>query len=120
MRGRTLEMASQVEDASLDYLYIDGDHTLRGITIDLQLMPAKVKEGGFIAGDDFMHNIWQIGGKNYSPCEVFPYAMYYAEAAGLKFYTLPMNQFLMYNDGNGHSIVDKYNYTKLKPKQIYL
>ena len=35
LRGRTKDVIEQIPDESLDFAYIDGDHTLRGITIDL-------------------------------------------------------------------------------------
>ena len=37
LRGRTSEVAAMIPDASLDFAYIDGDHTLRGVTIANQL-----------------------------------------------------------------------------------
>ena len=50
LRGRTKEVIDQVPDNSLDFAYIDGDHTLRGITIDLMNVLPKIKEGGIIGG----------------------------------------------------------------------
>ncbi|MEO0338135.1 MAG: riboflavin synthase, partial [Bacteroidota bacterium] len=35
LRGKTTEVINKIKDNSLDFVYIDGDHTLRGITIDL-------------------------------------------------------------------------------------
>ena len=35
LRGRTSAVIDQIPDQSLDFAYIDGDHTLRGITVDL-------------------------------------------------------------------------------------
>jgi hypothetical protein len=35
LRGRTKEVIDDIPDNSLDFAYIDGDHTLRGITVDL-------------------------------------------------------------------------------------
>ena len=34
-RGKTTEVARGIRDEELDFCYIDGDHTLKGITIDL-------------------------------------------------------------------------------------
>ena len=48
LRGTTLEAVAEVPDASLDLAYIDGDHTLRGITIDLIAWYPKLKPGGLI------------------------------------------------------------------------
>jgi Methyltransferase domain len=35
LRGRTAEVIDQITDGELDLAYIDGDHTLKGITVDL-------------------------------------------------------------------------------------
>lgn len=42
-----------IPDGSLDWVYIDGDHTLEGVTTDLWLALKKVRVGGIIAGDDY-------------------------------------------------------------------
>ena len=46
LRLPTKEAVKQIEDASLDFVYIDGDHTLRGITIDLISILPKIKKVG--------------------------------------------------------------------------
>ena len=53
LRGKTTEVINDIKDNSLDFIYIDGDHTLKGITIDLINLWPKVKDNGFIVGDDF-------------------------------------------------------------------
>ena len=35
LRGLTKKMARRIPNRTLDFAYVDGDHTLRGITIDL-------------------------------------------------------------------------------------
>lgn len=40
-----MDAIDAVADGSLDFAYIDGDHTLRGITLDLLKTYSKVKEG---------------------------------------------------------------------------
>jgi hypothetical protein len=118
IRATTKNAKKKIKNGSLDFVYIDGDHTLRGITIDLNAMLPKVRKYGFIGGDDFTKTIWQHGDK-YSPTEVFPYAIYFAEANDLKIYTLPYNQFLIFNDSDGFDIIDYGNYSNLTPIQIY-
>ncbi|QYK41965.1 MAG: class I SAM-dependent methyltransferase [Paracoccaceae bacterium] len=44
---------SALPDASLDWVYIDGNHNEPFISRDLELCLAKVKPDGIIAGDDF-------------------------------------------------------------------
>ena len=94
LRGRTSEVSDRLPDEGLDFVYVDGDHTLRGVTIDLLRTLPKVREGGWIAGDDFSPSIWQHG-VEYEPTLVFPFAVHFAEAVGMRIYGLPRNQFLL-------------------------
>ena len=94
LRGTTVEVIDRVPDETLDFAYIDGDHTLRGITIDLARVYPKLCTGGWIGGDDFAPSIWQHD-QAYEPTLVFPYAVHFAEAAGVPIYALPHNQFLI-------------------------
>ena len=94
LRGRTTEVIDQIPDACLDFAYIDGDHTLRGITADLVRVYPKVREGGLIGGDDFTRSIWQHGAE-FEPTLVFPFAVYFAEAVGSRIFGLPHGQFLI-------------------------
>jgi hypothetical protein len=94
LRGRTTEVIDQIPNDSLDFAYIDGDHTLRGITVDLCRVYGKVCDGGWIGGDDFSRSIWQHGPK-FEPTLVFPFAVYFAEATGVRIYGLPHAQFLI-------------------------
>ncbi len=106
LRGRTVDVADQIPDRSLDFAYIDGDHTLRGITVDLVRLYPKVREGGFIGGDDFCRSIWQHD-ERFEPTLVFPMAVYFAEAVGARVYALPHQQFLMQKcTGGRHEFVD--------------
>lgn len=94
LRGSVKEMVSEIPDESLDMVYIDGDHTLRGITIDLIKVAPKIKEGGYILGDDFTVSPWQHP-KSFEPTLVFPFSVYFAEAMGFSIAALPFNQFIM-------------------------
>jgi predicted O-methyltransferase YrrM len=57
-RQRSVEALSQFADGHLDWIYIDGDHTLHAVLSDLHLARRKVKPGGFIAGDDYGLGGW--------------------------------------------------------------
>ena len=94
LRGKTTEVMNEIPDESLDFIYVDGDHTLRGITVDLLKAYPKVREGGWIAGDDFSQTIWQHH-THFEPTLVFPFALYFAEAMDVSVYGLPYNQFLI-------------------------
>lgn len=117
LRGRTIEVISEIENESLDFGYIDADHTLRGITIDLINIFPKIKANGFIAGDDFNDSIWQHNSA-FEPTLVFPFAVHFAEAMNLPIYGLPHNQFLIEKSNIGFEFIDltkcKYSDTSLR------
>ena len=94
LQGRTKDIIDEIDDESLDFVYIDGDHTLRGITMDLILILPKIRPGGLIAGDDFSLSPWQHSAK-YEPTLVCPFAVYFAEAMNLPIQALPHEQFLI-------------------------
>ena len=94
LRGRTKDVISDITDGSLDFAYIDGDHTLRGITIDLIKLLPKMREGGLIGGDDFTNNAW-LHGSQFEPSLVCPFGIYFAEAMDLPIVALPFNQFII-------------------------
>ena len=101
LRGKTTEVIDNIPDNSLDLAYIDGDHTLKGITIDLIRVFPKIKAGGYIGGDDFCPGVLQHF-PQFEPTLVFPFAIYFAEAVSARIYTLPYEQFIIEKtvDGN--------------------
>jgi hypothetical protein len=95
LRGKTTEVIDQIEDGELDFAYIDGDHTLRGVAVDLIRVYPKIRTGGFVGGDDFSRTIWSHK-TNFEPTLVFPFAVYFAEAVGATIYSLPNIQFCIH------------------------
>lgn len=53
LKGKSSEIVLQFEDESLDFIYIDADHSYEGCLQDLNLWYPKVKKGGVIAGHDW-------------------------------------------------------------------
>lgn len=49
------EIAPTIPDGSLDFVFIDGDHSYEGCSKDIALWISKVKPGGFISGHDYDH-----------------------------------------------------------------
>lgn len=49
----SIEALKDFEDESLDFVYIDGNHTLPYITMDIFGWERKVKKGGIISGHDY-------------------------------------------------------------------
>lgn len=105
LKGRTIEVINEIPNNSLDFIYIDGDHTLKGISVDLISVWKKLKQNGFIAGDDFCPSIWQHN-INYEPTLVFPFALYFAEAMNTTIYALPYNQFLISKEEDGFRFIN--------------
>lgn len=54
IQGRASEIAKQFRDNSLDMVYIDGDHSYESVKEDILVWMPKVKQGGYIAGHDFI------------------------------------------------------------------
>jgi hypothetical protein len=107
MRGRTTDVIAEISNESLDFAYIDGDHTLRGITIDLIKIWPKIRSGGFIGGDDFTTTPWQHDLK-FEPTMVCPFSIYFAESMNVPIAALEHGQFLIQkNNDVGFSFIDK-------------
>lgn len=92
LRGTTTEVIDEISDESLDVVYVDGDHTLRGIAIDLIRAYPKVRPGGILGGDDYTATIWQHA-DTFEPTLVCPFAAYFAESQGAPIVVLPHSQF---------------------------
>lgn len=52
IRGFSQDVSDQVEDNSLDFVFIDGDHSFEGCARDIRHYAPKVKKGGWITGHD--------------------------------------------------------------------
>lgn len=118
LRDECKNICNEIPDESLDVVYIDGDHTLRGITIDLHMMLPKVKPGGIISGDDLAKNIFRHG-PSYSPTQVFPYVLYFAECHNFEIHLLPVMQFIMIKKETQYKVYDYDNYNNLSLSDIY-
>lgn len=57
LHGKSTDLADQIADESLDYIFIDGDHSYQAVVDDMEKYFSKVKKGGIFAG----HDIWVPG-----------------------------------------------------------
>jgi hypothetical protein len=89
LRGTTIE----VELPQVDLTYVDGDHTLRGIAIDLIRAWPKTT---WLGGDDY-GGIWQHGSE-FEPSMVCPFAANFAEAVDTPFQVFG-DQYLIGGEG---------------------
>ena len=53
MRLYSMDAVKHFKDNSLDFVYIDGDHSFQSVTNDIYEWSKKVKVGGIISGDDY-------------------------------------------------------------------
>ena len=100
LRGTTTERADELPDGGIDLAYVDGDHTLRGVAIDLVALWPKIRPGGVLAGDDFVPSAWQHGVR-FEPTFVFPFAVHFAEAAGAPILAAGHGQFAILKPADG-------------------
>jgi Methyltransferase domain len=108
LRGRTIDVIDAISDEALDIAYIDGDHTLRGISIDLIRTYPKIRPGGILGGDDYTRSIWQHS-EDFEPTLVCPFAAYFAESQAAPIVILPHNQFAIVKPneaGNHFRVID--------------
>ena len=51
------EIADNFIDGTIDFVYIDGEHSYEAVKRDIELYLPKIKDGGIIAGHDY-HESW--------------------------------------------------------------
>lgn len=73
LRKPSVEAAADVPDASLDFVFIDADHTYEGCKADIEAWAPKVKPGGLISGHDFENTSFPKFGVTRAVLEAFPH-----------------------------------------------
>ncbi len=73
-KGDSVSQAKRVEDGSLDFVFIDADHTEDGVRRDIEAWAPKVRSGGMILGHDLW---WSTVGRVVR--EMFPDHVAYGE-----------------------------------------
>ena len=51
----SLGVAGSFSDASLDFVFIDADHSYEGVSADIEAWRHKVKPGGILSGHDYVY-----------------------------------------------------------------
>ena len=52
IKGWTVQVAEQIDDGTLDFIFVDADHSYESVKADLLAWMPKVKKGGWIIGHD--------------------------------------------------------------------
>jgi hypothetical protein len=61
IRLKSLEAAQLVPDGSLDFVFIDADHSYESCKADIIAWYPKVRDGGFIGGHDYENHGFSFG-----------------------------------------------------------
>jgi hypothetical protein len=64
VKATGLEASAEIPDGYLDFVYIDGDHSLEGIYNDIYAWTPKVRVGGIVSGHDYKDGV-NSGMKDY-------------------------------------------------------
>ena len=77
LRNSSTAAAQTFLDGSVDFVYLDARHTYDAVREDLQAWWPKIREGGILAGEDYMESdeVWQIT----ATCDFGPRRMMYAQ-----------------------------------------
>ena len=96
------------EDNSLDFIYIDANHTYEGVKVDIEKWYPKIKKGGLISGHDYLPKHFYENGEKDIPLYLFPddkpEESYYAGMFGVN----PAVDEFAKNNGYEVSVTDEF------------
>jgi predicted O-methyltransferase YrrM len=61
LKGFSEDVTKEIPDGSLDFVYIDGDHSYDMVMLDVILWGRKIRKGGIISGHDYFYNKNNLG-----------------------------------------------------------
>lgn len=61
IKGFSVEFAKEFKNGSVDFVYIDANHSFPEATKDIFTWDPKVKEGGMISGHDYLEGFYLVG-----------------------------------------------------------
>jgi hypothetical protein len=56
IRKMSMDAVKDFEDSSIDFVYIDGNHSFKYVSEDICEWIKKVKEGGVVCGHDYIYS----------------------------------------------------------------
>jgi uncharacterized Rossmann fold enzyme len=72
IRQDSVEAAARIPDGSLDFAFIDADHSYEGCKADIEAWLPKVKKGGYLCGHDYDNPDFPWFGVQKAVDEIFP------------------------------------------------
>ena len=57
IRLTSTEAATTISNHSLDFVYLDGNHSYKGLMEDLNTWYPKIKKGGYLSGHDYINHV---------------------------------------------------------------
>ena len=84
VRADSVAAASRIEDGSLDFVFIDADHSYEGCKADIEAWAPKVRKGGLVCGHDYNRK-WP--GVVQAVDEIYPGVLVSHDSVWLKFKT---------------------------------
>lgn len=68
------EAAKKIGDGSLDFVFLDADHSYEGVRADIEAWLPKVRKGGWIGGHDYGNDepAYDFSGVKHAVDEAFP------------------------------------------------
>ena len=55
IRKESLEIINEINDNSIDFIYLDGNHAYKYVKQELRQFWKKIKKGGYLAGHDYLN-----------------------------------------------------------------
>lgn len=71
IRATSKEASKYFNDKSVDFIFIDGNHSYESVKEDIELWYPKIKIGGWITGHDYDNSIWDKEGVVQAVDEIF-------------------------------------------------
>jgi len=94
LQGFSEHMADKLEDSSLDFVYIDADHSYDMVMLDVIKWGRKLKKGGIMSGHDYYYDNDTSGRR----AKVTQAVNDYTKVHNIKFYTTDEKHALLMGD----------------------
>lgn len=94
LQGFSKDMVEKIEDNSLDFIYIDADHSYDFVMMDIILWGRKVRKGGIVSGHDYFYDNNKPGRQ----AKVTQAVNDYTKVHGIKFFITSEDRYVQKGD----------------------